>query len=121
MPARTASPSPGGSLTKPDREKLARVANLFRVFSEPTRLAILQLLREHPLSVNDLVERLDTSQANVSKQLKTLHEADLLIREQRGTFVYYSIKEQMVYQLCDLVCGKLNRTARANAEADYRI
>ena len=106
---------------KPDREKLARVASLFRVFSEPTRLAILQLLREQSLSVNDLVERLETSQANVSKQLKTLFDADLLHREQRGTFVYYSIKERMVYELCEIVCSKLNRTARANAEADYRI
>jgi DNA-binding transcriptional ArsR family regulator len=107
--------------TKPDRAKLAHIAELFRVFSEPTRLAILQLLRERPLSVNELVDQLETSQANVSKQLKTLYEADLLRREQRGNQVFYSIKEEMVFDLCALVCDKLNRTARASAEMVYQI
>ena len=94
---------------------------MFRVFSEPTRLAILQLLREQALSVNELVEQLETSQANVSKQLKTLYEADLLHREQKGNQVFYSIKEQMVYELCEIVCDKLNRNARASAEIVYQI
>ncbi|MCB1228859.1 MAG: winged helix-turn-helix transcriptional regulator [Verrucomicrobiae bacterium] len=106
---------------KPNRESLIRVAEMFRVFSEPTRLAILQLLKDQPYSVNDLVEQLETSQANVSKQLKTLYEADLLFREQRGNQVFYSIKEKMVYDLCELVCDKLNRSARASAEVFYQI
>jgi len=105
----------------PNRENLARIAEMFRVFSEPTRLAILQLLRERPLSVNELVERLETSQANVSKQLKTLYEADLLHRKQQGNQVFYSIKEKMVYELCSIVCDKLNRSARASAEIVYQI
>lgn len=107
--------------TRPDRAKLTHIAELFRVFSEPTRLAILQLLRERAMSVNELVELLETSQANVSKQLKTLHEADLLNREQRGNQVFYSIKEQMVFELCAIVCDKLNRAARASAEVVYQI
>lgn len=109
------------STQAPNRETLTRVAEMFRVFSEPTRLAILQLLRERAFSVNELVEQLETSQANVSKQLKTLHEADLLHREQRGNQVFYSIKEQMVYELCEIVCDKLNRDARASAEIVYQI
>ena len=109
------------STQAPNREALTRVAEMFRVFSEPTRLAILQLLREKALSVNELVEQLETSQANVSKQLKTLYEADLLHREQKGNQVFYSIKEQMVYELCEIVCDKLNRNARASAEIVYQI
>ncbi|MBL9154488.1 MAG: winged helix-turn-helix transcriptional regulator [Verrucomicrobiales bacterium] len=108
-------------IPKPDRAKLAHIAELFRVFSEPTRLAILQALRSRAMSVNELVDLLETSQANVSKQLKTLHEADLLHREQRGNQVFYAIKEQMVFELCEIVCDKLNRTARANAEMVFQI
>ena len=59
---------------KLDSAALEKIAELFRVFSEATRLAILQELREAPHSVNELVEKLDTSQANISKQLKALHE-----------------------------------------------
>lgn len=120
-PLSTRLPMAASKQPRPNRENLIRVAELFRVFSEPTRLAILQVLREQPHSVNDLVEQLETSQANVSKQLKTLYEADLLHREQRGNQVFYSIKEKMVYELCQMVCDKLNRSARASAEAHYQI
>ena len=43
-------------IEKPDRAKLTKIAEVFRVFSEPTRLAILQLLKERPFSVNEMVE-----------------------------------------------------------------
>jgi len=107
--------------TEFDRLTLERIAAFFKVFAEPTRLAILQLLRRGPASVNELVAALPTSQANVSKQLKTLHDADLLKREQRGTQVIYSIAEPLVFELCELVCSKLNRRARSEAEFVYEL
>jgi DNA-binding transcriptional ArsR family regulator len=107
--------------TELDSHALDRIASFFKVFAEPTRLAILQLLRRGPASVNDIVASLSTSQANVSKQLKTLHAADLLKREPRGTQVIYSISEPLVFELCDLVCSKLNRRARAEATVVYEI
>jgi DNA-binding transcriptional ArsR family regulator len=107
--------------TELDRQSLEKIASFFKVFAEPTRLAILQMLRQGPASVNDIVASLSTSQANISKQLKTLYEADLLIREQRGTQVFYSISEPLVFDLCELVCSKLNRRARAESSVVYEI
>ncbi len=104
-----------------DRQSLDRIASFFKVFAEPTRLAILHVLRRGPASVNDIVATLSTSQANVSKQLKTLHDADLLQREQRGTQVIYSISEPLVFELCELVCSKLNRRAKAESSMIYEI
>jgi DNA-binding transcriptional ArsR family regulator len=95
-----------------DREQIEAVARLFRVLSEPTRLEILQTLRKRPCSVNDLVEKLGAKQANVSKQLGILHDAGLLARERLGSEVHYSIREPMIFDLCDLVCGKLQRDAQ---------
>ena len=66
--------------TELDRQSLEKIASFFKVFAEPTRLAILQMLRQGPASVNDIVASLSTSQANISKQLKTLYEAYLLLR-----------------------------------------
>ena len=109
------------SLPELDRNALEKIASFFRVFAEPTRLAILQSLRHGPASVNELVARLSTSQANISKQLKTLHEADLLAREQRVTQVIYSISEPLVFELCELVCSKLNRRAQAESTIVYDI
>lgn len=104
-----------------DPRALEKIASFFKVFAEPTRLSILQQLRRGPASVNDLVEALPTSQANISKQLKTLYEADLLARKQQGTQVFYSISEPLVFDLCELVCEKLNRTARAEGAVVYEI
>ena len=64
--------------TRLNRDSLERIAEVFRVFSEPTRLAIIQALKGGPRHVNELVEELGTSQANVSKQLRILYDARIL-------------------------------------------
>ena len=56
-------------MNKKDFEALENIATFFRAFSEPTRLAILQLLKENKYSVNELAKQLDTSQANISKHI----------------------------------------------------
>jgi DNA-binding transcriptional ArsR family regulator len=104
-----------------DSKSLEKIAAFFKVFAEPTRLAILQMLRKGPASVNEIVAELTTSQANVSKQLKTLYDADLLHREQRGNQIIYSISEPKVFELCKLVCDKLNRDAKVNGAVVYEI
>jgi DNA-binding transcriptional ArsR family regulator len=96
---------------KLDARQLERVAGMFRAFAEPTRLAIIQELKDGDLTVSEIVARLTTSQANVSKQLKQLHDAGVLAREKQGTQVRYRIADPMVFELCRTVCEKLNRDA----------
>lgn len=96
---------------KMEFHELERVAALFRVFSETTRLALLQELKDGPKSVSELVDALPTTQANVSKQLKALFDAGLVTRMKQGTMVIYEICEPLVFELCRLACDKLNRPA----------
>ena len=102
---------------KPDQ--LERVASLFRAFAEATRLAILQELKSGEMSVSEIVEHLPTSQANVSKQLKLLHDLGLVTRRKQATQVLYAISEPMVFELCTLVCDKLNRDAAKPAKLKF--
>lgn len=95
-------------LSKP---QIAAVARLFAVLSEPNRLSLLQVLRDGPLSVNELVDSCKMKQANVSKQLAVLHDHHLVKREREGTFVRYKIADPMVFSLCNLVCGKMAKDA----------
>lgn len=104
---------------KLDLQQLERVAALFRAFSEPTRLAIVQELRADEMSVSEIVGRLTTSQANVSKQLKILHDAGLVSRRKVATQVLYRIADPMVFDLCRLVCDKLNRDAARPAKLKF--
>ncbi len=95
--------------------RLAAVARLFAVLSEPSRLALLQALHGGPLTVNELVEICGLKQANVSKQLTILHDHHLVRRERDGTFIRYEIADPMVFSLCNLVCGKIKKDAECVA------
>ena len=100
-------------------EALVRVAAMFTLFSEPVRLAILQELQQGDRCVNDLVALLGLSQAHVSRQLSILHDGGLLSRERKGTQVIYSIADPIVFTLCEEVCGKLARDAKAEAALKF--
>jgi len=95
--------------------QLAAVARLFGVLSEPSRLALLQALRAGPHTVSELIEGCAMKQANVSKHLAVLHDHQLVKRERNGTSVCYEIADPMIFPLCNLVCGKMERDARKAA------
>jgi DNA-binding transcriptional ArsR family regulator len=101
---------------KQSRAALEKIASSFRALSEPTRLAILQELKAGPKTVNEIVDGVGLSQANVSKQLGILRDAGFLDREQRGTSAIYSICDPLVIDLCNLVCDRLNKRALADVE-----
>ena len=103
-------------MAKQNRAALEKIAGSFRALSEPTRLAILQELKGRSMTVNEIVDALGLSQANVSKQLSVLREAGFLKREQQGTSARYSIGDPMVMKLCNLVCDGLNKRAHAAVE-----
>lgn len=107
---------------KLDRDLLERVAKLFRAFGDATRLAILQELKNGgERSVGELVERVGGSQGNVSRQLQILFDAGLLGRSKIGNQVFYSVCDEVVSDLCELVCDKLNRDAKGSSAPDFAI
>ncbi|MEB3292683.1 MAG: metalloregulator ArsR/SmtB family transcription factor [Synechococcales bacterium] len=91
----------------PSQEVVQQVANYFNVLSEPMRLRILNLLRDGDKCVQELVEATDTSQANVSKHLKLMLQAGILSRRSQGTLAYYSVADDLIFDLCNLVCDRL--------------
>ncbi|HSW04092.1 ArsR/SmtB family transcription factor [Aquabacterium sp.] len=90
-------------------EALAQVAAYFQALSEPTRLQILNLLRQGERSVGELAQLCGYSSANISRHLALLTQRGLVRRESRGNSAYYSIADASVYALCDLVCGNIAR------------
>ena len=102
------------------RGALERVAKIFSAFADPTRLMILQELRAGERSVGQLVEVVGLAQGSVSKQLQLLFDAGLLQRRKLGTQVIYSIADEIVTTMCEQVCDKLERDARASAAFLFR-
>ena len=94
-------------------EVLELIADRFRALAEPARLQILQCLRAGELTVSDLVHETDLGQANVSKHLQQLYALGFVRRRKEGLFVYYAIADKSVFQLCDVMCGRLEAEAKA--------
>lgn len=90
-----------------DEAALAEVARYFRVLAEPMRLKILNALHPGEKSVGQVVQEVRGNQANVSKHLTVLHDAGVLRRRSEGTSVFYSIADPVIFELCELVCGRL--------------
>ena len=85
------------------------IARRFHVIGEPMRIRLLDHLRDGEASVHELAEGTRASQQNVSKHLGVLHEAGIVARRKDGTQVYYRVVDQGVFELCQSVCGSVQR------------
>lgn len=88
-------------------EVVQQVAEYFSVLSEPMRLRLLNLLRDGERCVQDLVQATATSQANVSKHLKVMLQVGILTRRTEGTSAFYSVTDDLIFELCNLVCDRI--------------
>jgi DNA-binding transcriptional ArsR family regulator len=89
-------------------ELLEHVAERFRVLGDATRLSIIRtLLDDGEQNVGQLVDRLGTSQANVSKHLRVLHDARIVSRRTEGTSAFYSVTDPSLMPVCAIVCDRL--------------
>lgn len=100
-------------------EAMIQVAAYFQALAEPTRLRLLNLLREQERSVGELAQLTGFSAANVSRHLSLLTQHGLVKRQARGNSAMYQIADPSIYALCDLVCGniakRLDRLAQDRA------
>jgi DNA-binding transcriptional ArsR family regulator len=83
------------------------IARRFRVLADPTRVKLLDLLREREASVQQLTETIGSTQQNISKHLGVLLQAGIVGRRKVGNYAYYSIADEGVFALCEDVCGSL--------------
>ena len=84
-------------LTSPVSEQEAELAaSIFKALADPARVRLLSLIAaagERGACVCELVLPFELSQPTVSHHLKKLHDAGLVSRERRGTWIYYRLRE----------------------------
>jgi DNA-binding transcriptional ArsR family regulator len=96
---------------------LEHLAEYFKVFSEPNRLAVLNTLRNGPLNVTAVVDRTGLSQALVSKHLKLLTIAGVVQRRPEGSLVFYEVIDTTVFGLIAQAEKLLLATRRQQLDA----
>lgn len=94
-------------------EVLSLIAERFKALAEPLRLQILSCLRGGEMTVTELVEETGFGQANVSKHLQLLHSLGFVSRRKEGLYVFYALADRSVFQLCDVMCGRLEAEIKA--------
>ena len=83
----------------PDEEILYDLADLFKVFSDTTRIKILYSLMPGELRVADIAETIGATQSAVSHQLRILKAARLVKFQRDGKNVLYSLADDHVYTM----------------------
>ncbi len=91
----------------PTPQVLLPVADYFKVLSEVSRLQVLCCVKTGTKSVTEIIVATGLGQANVSKHLKVLVQANMVTRLPDGINVYYQISDPIIFELCELVCDRL--------------
>lgn len=85
----------------PPEENLLNLADLFKLFSDGTRVKILYALLQSELCVYDLTEVLGMTQSAISHQLRTLRAGKLVKFRRDGTTIYYSLADAHIFHILE--------------------
>lgn len=72
---------------------------LFKIYSDTTRLRIIELLLENEFCVQDIADQLDASQSAISHQLKLLRDRHVVKTRKHGKQVFYSLQDNHIKEI----------------------
>jgi DNA-binding transcriptional ArsR family regulator len=78
-------------------------AEVFQALAHPTRIAILELLRDGELPAGKLIEKLGLEQANASQHLSVLRSKQIVVNRKEGNQVFYSLRNRLLVDVLDIM------------------
>jgi len=78
-------------------------AEIFQALAHPTRIAIVELLREGEMPAGKLIERLGLEQANASQHLSVLRSKQIVVNRKEGNQVFYSLRSPLLIEVLDVM------------------
>ncbi len=78
-------------------------ANVFQALAHPTRIAVIEVLRDGELSAGAIQERLSVEQANLSQHLAILRTRQLVANRKEGNQVFYSLRHPVLTTVLDIM------------------
>ena len=78
-------------------------ADFFQALAHPTRIAIVEQLRDGELSAGTIIERLGIEQANASQHLAVLRAKNILVNRKLGNQVFYSVRDPLILEVLDIM------------------
>ena len=93
---------------KPNEETISRLSDVFKIFSDPTRLRILWVLFDDEKCVAEICEALGMTQSAISHQLKGLKDARLVTARRDGKNTFYSLADEHIGRIIEQVLIHIN-------------
>ena len=88
-------------------------AEMCKVFSNPTRLEILNLLRDEELSVTELIAKTQLNQATISQHLSIMKSKGIVISDRKGKNIYYRLTNPKIIKAFDIIREILSERLRS--------
>ncbi|MDD2955149.1 MAG: metalloregulator ArsR/SmtB family transcription factor [Oscillospiraceae bacterium] len=100
----------------PDEDSLFSLAELFKVFSDSTRIRIMCALADEELCVCDIADLLGVSQSAISHQLRLLRASHLVRTRREGKSVFYSLDDHHVHSILREGLDHIGHTSKGREE-----
>jgi ArsR family transcriptional regulator len=78
-------------------------AQVFQALAHPTRIAIIEALRDGELPAGKLLDLLQVEQANLSQHLAVLRSKQVLVNRKVGNQVFYAVRDPVLIEVLDLL------------------
>ena len=78
-------------------------SEIFQALANPTRIAIVEVLRDGEMSTGKLIEKLGIEQANASQHLSILRAKQIVVNRKVGNQVFYSIRDPALLEVLDIL------------------
>ncbi len=92
-------------------------AEMCKVFSNSTRLEILNLLRDEELSVTELINKAKLSQANISQHLSIMKSKGIVASNRKGKNIYYKLTNPKIIKAFDIIRDVLAEKLKKNGKS----
>ena len=91
-------------------------SEMCKVFSNPTRLEILNLLRDKELSVTELIKKTKLSQANISQHLSIMKSKGIVESNRKGKNIYYKLTNPKIIKAFNIIREVLTERLKKNGK-----
>lgn len=78
-------------------------ASVFQALAHPTRIAIVEVLRDGELPAGTIIEKLELEQANASQHLAVLRAKHIVVGRREGNQVFYSVRDPLLIEVLDVM------------------
>lgn len=78
-------------------------ASVFQALAHPTRIAIIEVLREGELSAGIIIEKLGLEQANASQHFAVLRAKHIVVSRREGNQVFYAVRDPLLIEILDIL------------------